>query len=61
MPREKIKLDYRLVELDMRLIERILVSSRHMKELDKTIRKQVRQNKAEHATGLEIAGRYTVR
>lgn len=57
----RVKLDYKPAVSKTPPMEKIAVPSSHMEELDRAIRIKVRQNEAERAASMEVAGRYVVR
>ena len=58
---KKVKLNYRSAVSETAPVKKVPVSSSHLEMLDRTIRQKVRQNEAERAASIEVAGRYTVR
>lgn len=58
---KKVKLDYRPSVTKTLPAKKVPVSSSHMEDLDRAIKQKVRQNEAERAASMEIAGRYMVR
>lgn len=58
---KRVKLNYMSAVSKTPPVQKIAVSSSRMEELDRAIRKKIRQNEAERAASIEVAGRYTVR
>lgn len=58
---KKVKLNYMSAVSKTPPVKKIPVSSSRMEELDRAIRQKIRQNEAERAASIEVAGRYTVR
>lgn len=58
---KRVKLNYMSAVSSTPPVERIAVPSSHMEELNRAIRQKVRQNEAERAASMEVAGRYMVR
>ena len=58
---KRAKLNYMLAVSQTPPVRTIPVSNGCMEELDRAIRQKIRQNEAERAASLEVAGRYKVR
>ena len=58
---ERAKLNYMSAVSQTPPVRTIPVSGGRMEELDRAIRQKIRQNEAERAASLEVAGRYKVR
>ena len=58
---KRAKLNYMSAVSQTPPVRTIPVSSGCMEELDRAIRQKIRQNEAERAASLEVAGRYKVR
>ena len=58
---KKVKLNYRSAVPKTVKKNGIGVSSSQLEELDRAIKQKIKQNEAERAASLEVAGRYTVR
>lgn len=58
---KRVKLNYMSAVPQTPPVKEIPVSTSHMEELDRAIRQKVKQNEAERAASIEVAGRYTVR
>lgn len=58
---KKVKLNYMSAVSKTPPVKKIPVSSSRMEELDRAIRQKIRQNEAERAASMEVAGRYIVR
>ncbi len=58
---KKVKLNYMSAVSKITPVKKCKVSGSRVEDLDRTIRQKLRQNEAERAAGMEIAGRYTVR
>lgn len=58
---KKVKLNYMSAVSKTQPVETIPVSSSRLEELDCAIRQKIKQNEAERAASIEVAGRYTVR
>ncbi len=58
---QKVKLNYVAAVAPVIPKETISIPSSYLENLDRAISKKIKQNEAERAVGMEIAGRYTVR
>lgn len=61
MALRRVKLNYMSAVPNTPPIGKIAIPSSHMEELDRAIRQKVRQNEAERAASMEVAGKYIVR
>lgn len=58
---KRVKLNYMSAVSETPPAGKVAVPSSHMEDLDRAIKQKVRQNEAERAASMEVAGRYTVR
>lgn len=58
---KKKQLDYRPIISITPSKSKVSVSAHQMEELDKVIRKKIKQNEAEHAASIAASATYTVR